>query len=313
MKFIVLWALIIIPFFSGSWIKNSFRKPQATAKFLIRLNLIFLEPFILLWTIWGLSINRELIILPFAGLFTVMAGFIIGKIMISLLSLKGIRADSYIISSTLSNQGFTLGGFICYIIAGETGLGFASIYAIYFLPFVFIFIFPFARYASMKHTGQVLPGRKFAPSELKTFFLDLRNLPFAGILAAIFLQLYGIKRPDIYFPLDPMLFIAITIYYFTLGINFRSGQIWPYKKEQAALAFSKFIMLPLFTYTILKFINFNDTLETVILIQSIMPAAIYSVLTSILFDLDSDFTSGLFVLNSVLFLVIVLPVLLLIY
>jgi predicted permease len=311
LKFVILWIIIIIPFISGTRIKKSFRSPQSAAKFLIRLNLIFLEPFILFWTIWGLSVRGGLAILPVAGVFTVLAGFIAGKLVISILKIEGIKADSYIISSSLSNQGFTLGGFICYIVAGETGLGLASIYAVYFLPLVFGFIFPFAGFASKKHKGE-MPGREiFSLSEFVKFFFDLRNLPLAGIIAAIILQLNGIKRPDIYFPLDPMLFTAIIIYYFTLGLNFRSGQVRAYKREQVSLAVSKFIILPLLTYIILKFLDLNDTVETVILIQSFMPAAIYSVLTSILFDLDSDFTSGLFVVNSVFFLVIVLPLLLL--
>lgn len=310
-KFIILWAIIIIPFFSGSWFKGLFKNPQVTAKLLISMNLIFLEPFILFWTIWGLTISGEFIFLPVAGMLTVVAGFFFGKAVISLLNIKGVRADSYLISSSLANQGITLGGLICYIIAGEAGLGLSIIYAIYFLPVIFIFIFPFAKYASLKHKSGAVTREPLTFREFRSFFIDLKNLPLAGIFAAILLQLCGIKRPAIYFPLDPMLFTAITVYYFTLGINFRPGQMKSYKKEQAALAVSKFILLPLSTWIILKFVNFNQTVETVILIQSFMPAAIYSVLSSILFDLDSDFTSGLFVVNSLIFLIIVLPLLLL--
>ena len=38
-----------------------------------------------------------------------------------------------------------------------------------------------------------------------------------------------------------------------------------------------------------------------------MPVAIYSVISSILFDLDSGLASGMFVLNTLFFLFLVLP------
>jgi predicted permease len=47
------------------------------------------------------------------------------------------------------------------------------------------------------------------------------------------------------------------------------------------------------------------------MIQSIMPVAVYSVVSSILFELDSRLASGMFVVNTALFLVLVLPLLML--
>lgn len=306
-KFIILWTVILIPFFTGSRLRGFLRTPQNTAKKLIKINLFFLEPVILFWTIWGLSLHRDIIILPFAGLFTVLIGFISGKIMLGFLKLKGVTSDSYLISSILANQGMTLGGLICYLVAGEQGLGLATIYVVYYLPFVFIFIFPFARYSSLRHTAGSgeKPRRTFR--EFISFFFNLQNLPLAGVIAALVLHGFNIQRPEIFFPLDYILFTAISLYYLTLGINFEIGHITASYKEQVALAISKFIVLPLITFSVLNFINIDHSVKTVIQVQSFMPAAIYSVISSILFDLDSRLTSGLFVINSLLFLGIVLP------
>jgi predicted permease len=76
---------------------------------------------------------------------------------------------------------------------------------------------------------------------------------------------------------------------------------------------SKFIILPAVTFTALYFVELDPVVETVILVQSCMPAAVYSVISSILFDLDAKLTSGLFVVNSLLFLGIVLPVLMMLW
>jgi predicted permease len=308
-KFILILSLIIIPFFAGSILRGKISSPQSTAKKLIRVNLFFLEPLILLWTIWGMKLHADVAILPVAGIFTVITGFLLGRGMLKFLNLKGVTADSYLISSTLANQGMTLGGLICYLIAGEQGLALATIYVVYYLPFVFIFIFPFAKYSSARHDpeSEGKPRRKF--KDFTDFFFNLQNLPLAAIIAALIFHCLNIQRPDIFFPLDYLLFAAITVYYLTLGINFETGHITAAIKEQTALALSKFVILPLITFMLLNFVNLDHSVETVILIQSFMPAAIYSVISSILFDLDSKLTSGLFVVNSLFFLGIVLPVL----
>lgn len=308
-KFILIWALIIIPFFAGSILRGKIRSPQATAKKLIRVNLFFLEPVILFWTIWGMKLHADVAILPIAGIITVITGFITGKIMLKLLNLKGVTSDSYLISSTLANQGMTLGGLICYLIAGEQGLALATIYVIYYLPFVFTFIFPFAKYSSLKHKEGNISKQRRTFKDFIDFFCNLQNLPLAGIIAALVLHCSGIQRPGILFPLDYILFTAITVYYLTLGINFEIGHITAAIREQAALAFSKFIVLPVITFILLNFVELEPSVETVIQVQSFMPAAVYSVISSILFDLDSKLTSGLFVVNSLLFLVVVLPAL----
>lgn len=308
-KFIILWAVILIPFFTGSKIRKNLQSPQGTAKKLIRINLFFLEPFILFWSIWGLNLNSHVIFLPVAGISTVIIGYLAGRFSIKLLKLKGITASSYLISSILANQGLTLGGLICYLIAGEQGLGLATIYVIYFLPFVFLFIFPYARIASM----QIESGSEKLPvmtiRDYARLFFNFQNLPVAGILVALVLHLFQIPRPFLFFNMDHLIYTAISLYYLTLGINFQTGHITTGFKEQAALALSKFIILPAITFIALYFIELDPAVETVILIQSCMPAAVYSVISSILFDLDAKLTSGLFVVNSLLFLGIVLPVL----
>jgi len=283
--------------------------PESAAKLLIRINLIIIEPLILFWTIWGMRLNSDVALLPIAGLGTASLGFFSGKLMLKLLKLEGVTADSYLISSILANQGMTMGGLICYIIAGEQGLALATIYVVYYLPFVFTFIFPFAKYSSVRHKlkNESVPRNRLR--DFTFFFFSLQNLPLGSIIAALIINLADVQRPDINFPLDPLLFTTILIYYLTLGINFQTGHIKSGLKEQGALASSKFIFIPFITFTVLSFVELDPAVETVIQIQSFMPAAVYSVICSILFDLDAKLTSGLFVINSILFLGIVLPVL----
>lgn len=307
-KFLVFWTIIILPFITGALINKKLSNTQRTAKFLININLFFLEPAILLWTIWGLKLNKQLIILPVTGLLTVFAGFAAGRLFLPFLKLEKTSRASYLISSSLSNQGMTMGGLLCYIISGEEGLALASIYIIYYLPFVFTVIFPYARMSSANSSPE-LPG--FSLKQIKFFFFNLQNLPLAGILIAIILQVCGFDRPGFNFPLDIFLGTAISIYYLTLGINFRAGDLLSFIPELTAISFTKFIILPLLTFISLQFIDINMNIKTVIMMQSFAPAAIYSVISSILYDLDTRLTSGIFVMNSLVYLCFVMPLLIL--
>lgn len=310
LKLTIFWIIIFTSFIGGGLFRKYFPGRDEAAKKLITFNLIFIEPPILLWTIWGLSLNSDAALLPIAGLLTVICGFIAGIMFCRILKLRGTSADSFKISSSLSNQGITMGGMICYLIAGEAGLGLASIYIIYYLPFVFIIIFPFARYSSMKYSSAVSESI-VKLSDFITFFTNLRNLPLIGILAAFFLQIIDLPRPDIFFPLDFLLFTVVGVYYFTLGMSFKLSDLTEYKKEQASLTLIRFMIIPALTFAAVYPFNLTPEVKGVILIQSLMPAAVYSVISTVLYDLDSRLNSSLFAMNTLIFLIIVLPLMML--
>ncbi len=111
------------------------------------------------------------------------------------------------------------------------------------------------------------------------------------------------------FPLEVFLGLAIAIYYLTLGINFKIGDLTAFTRELTAISLTKFIIVPALTFAVLQLIEFDKSIELIILLQSFAPAAIYSVISSILFELDSRMTSGIFVMNSLIFLFVVMPIL----
>ncbi len=305
LKFVLFQVLIIVPFVTGSLIRSRLKDSQLLAKRVITVNLIGVEPFVVLWSIWGLNLQRQFFIMPVAGLAMVVAGFFLGRIIAPLIKLKGRSRSTYIISSSLVNHGFTMGGFLCYLFGGLDGLGLSAIFLIYFLPFTFLFIFP---YAGMSGSGKSMKSL-FNWRVFREFFITLRNMPLYASITALVLQGLEVPRPDVAFPADIFLMVAIGLYYFSLGINFRFTDIRSVGFEQVTIALSKFIILPLLTWGVLQVTDFSRPVESVILLQSFMPAAIYSVLSSILFDLDVPMASAIFVVNTVLFILLVLPIL----
>jgi predicted permease len=77
---------------------------------------IDIEPIIALWSTWGLTLRKDLIMLPLAGLFLVLSGMTFGSVFKRILRLRGKKAATFLISSTLANHGFTMGAFLLTII-----------------------------------------------------------------------------------------------------------------------------------------------------------------------------------------------------
>ena len=303
-RFLLFQAIIIVPFIIGSFIKNRISNPSGVAKRLLKLNIYLLDPLIILWSIWGLSFSSTLLLLPVAGLMLVLCGFAAGKIFSHALAKDSRRRSIFTISASLANHGFTLGGFLCYIFMGETGLGLSSLFLLYFTPYTFLFIFPYARRASAAGSAR-MPGFR---ENLITF----QNMPLFAALAALLLHALKLNRPVIDFPLDFLLMTSIGMYYLTLGMNFSPGKILAVKQEHLFLGLTKFVLLPLLTLLMLNIFPVSRNMKTVILLESCMPAAIYSVVAAILFDLDPEAASSMFVINTIVFLIIVLPLLFLI-
>jgi len=298
-KFILFQTVILIPFFAGYRLRDRLAKRDAIARNLIRFNLLFVDALIVFWTVWGLDIGIHLLSLPIAGLLLAFLGLGLGFIFMPALKLDREGRRTFLISASLANHGFTLGGFLCYLLLGETGLGLSFIFISYFIPYVFLFIFPFAGTASKKETH-------IKPID---YILNLRNMPLYSLVIAVILALLGIGRPAIDFPMDLLLMISIAGYYGSLGLTSNLREFGLLRRANLILASIKFILIPVITVLILLLFDLPDTIRAVIIIQSCMPAAIYSVVTAILFDLDVRLASGLFVFNTIIFLIIVLPAL----
>jgi len=299
-KFILFQLVILLPFCAGMVFKKRFSDIRETSRRLIRANLVTIEPIVVLWSVWGLELSGDLAVLPAAGLVLVLAGIPLGFLFASALKLGKERRLTFVMSASLSNHGFTLGGFLCYIFFGERGLGYSFIFISYFMPYVFLFIFPAAR-ALSKHA---LLGKE--PFWRYTF--NLQNMPLFAVFFALALRLCGLPRPKVSFPVDLFIMVSVGIYYFSLGINFKAGEMKSLLPEFGYFSLIKFLLLPLATGLALRAVRLDPLAESVIMLQSFMPAAIYSVVVSVLFELEEKLASGLFVLSTIAFMTVVLPV-----
>lgn len=304
MEKIVLFQLcIIIPMAAGFLTRNFFADPPSVAKRIIGINLLAFEPVIAFWTLWGLTLHICQAVLPLCGLAISFTGLAIGAVISYIMKLRRKRRATFLISSSLSNHGATMGGFVCYLLLGEQGLALSFLFILYFMPYVLLAMFPYASRSASAEKGPVL--------RYSDYILDKRNTPLLGIVLALVCKVAGIQRPALPIPIDLFVVLSVSLYYYTLGITAQIGNLRSEMTALASLSLIKFILIPLITISALNYLDLNPVVRAVIFLQSCMPVAVYSVITAVLFDLDIDMASKLFILNTALFMGCVLPMILL--
>jgi predicted permease len=133
-------------------------------------------------------------------------------------------------------------------------------------------------------------------------------MPLYAILVSISLHALGVSRPDVRFPLGALIAVSMSVYYFTLGMSFHPGELRGTVRENACMALLKFAVVPALAALVLGTLPLDPAIAAVVRIQAFMPAAVYSVITAVLYDLDAPFASGIFVVNTLIFMAVVLPV-----
>ncbi|MCB1307351.1 MAG: hypothetical protein KDK30_04185 [Leptospiraceae bacterium] len=344
-KFILLQIFIIIPFVCGSWLRGHLLNPDIWNKRLIRFTLISLEPLFAIWVVWGLELNRNHILLPPAGFVLVLLGLLGGFLILKLLPTESgpdgysvnesnePKSDSiaseknhrltFYISSSLSNHGFTLGGFLCFLLLGEEGLALSYIMLVYFYPYVFLVVFPLARLSGQQPESDLIAA-DLTPEEtrlrrrrkIREAFLSWNHLPLYGALLALALRAMGFERPQYDRQmeervLESMLFVAVVLYYFSLGLAFSAGAFWRYRGDLLRLCLVKFLFVPIVVWLVLFGIDaiwsVSASVANVILIEAVTPAAIYSVIAAVLYGLKRELAASLFVGSTVIFLILIVP------
>ena len=300
-QFIIFQSLIIGPFIIGMLTKRFISSPDQLARRIVLINLCMFDPIIILWTVWGLQISKELIYLPLSGLCIVIFGFFAGYLFTLLLNLPKKAHGTFVISSSLSNHWFTLGGYICYLLLGEQGLALSYIFLLYFVFYLFLFIFPYALW--IQASQEQISTKQLILSTL----ISARNIPLYTTLIALLMKKCNIIRPAIDMPVECFLLISISIYYFSLGLTYTISKDISYKKSHLVLIIIKFVLSPLIALALTRILPLNTTMQSVVIIESFMPVAILAVVVAIIFDLDTRMASNLFVWNTILFLIFVFP------
>ena len=300
-RFILFQCVIVVSFLLGNFLRDRVKNRDGITRFLIKTNLFVLEPFLALWTGWNIRFTTDLLLLPLAGLFVAVMTFAAGLFLSRYTGQNIVRRETFTISSSLSNQGYTMGAFICYILLGEKGLALALILIIYFFFFTYGFIFT---YASIKGGGNT---EELTLRLLLKKIITLNNMPMYALIAALLLNYSGIDRPAVEINLDMFIFPVVIFSFTMLGLSYNLKSLGFFSRSSLFIFLLKFVAAPILGIIFTILFSMDPLYAKIIIVESMMPVAVYSVVTANLYKLDSEYAASLFVINTIHFLVISFP------
>jgi predicted permease len=218
----------------------------------------------------------------------------------------------------LGNLGFTLGAYLCYTLLndskgqGDAALAYAVAQVNLMMFFGVLMLYPLARHFGGHHSSDRSVIRLIVTS-----FFDLRALMVHCAIVGVVLAYMKVPYPaviDEYKTIDVLFYLGGFGGYFGIGLRLRLGDARKYLREHALLAAVKFAGIPLLSVGILAAMNLTPTPlpslgQSVVVVGAFMPVAIQSVMIANLFHLDGRMASTLWLVNTVLFVLIPLPVL----
>lgn len=239
------------------------------------------------------------------------------------------------IGAGLANRGFTLGAYFCYAMlsdpqwappgidptdpaASQATADAAFAYAVAGVNLMaacgIVFLYPLARRFGPESKEDESVGTLIFKS-----LVSFRAMLFYTSLLGVILAVCRVPYPDVLAEgtiLKILLYLGAFGGYFGVGLRLHFSPSVRRLGPHLILALAQFILTPLLTFGLLALAFSTPNTPTpllvrVYIIEAFMPTAIQMVMTANLFHLDSRLASGLLVVNTVLFLLIPMPILLL--
>jgi len=262
-----------------------------------------------LLSIWGLDLRSADAWLPALGAGQILLMTPLCIALGRLLWRDRSEVGLFAISAPLGNTGFTMGGFVIYLLQGDSGLGLVSIFGLMWTPMMVLVTYPVARHYSAR-PGSVSLGRLMFRS-----IFDWRSIGLPLVLLGLILSLCGVARPAFVARLsilDVLMFAITPMAYFSIGLRLRFSYVASMKRMILAMAGARFVLgaavgLGLVAVTYLTAWPLTGPARDVFLIEAFVPGSLSAVAVANMFSLRPREASVLFVANTLSYLVIVLP------
>lgn len=284
--------------------------------------------------LWNLNpVPTNLWVLLIEPLLVVIPAFLIIPLA-KAIKLKRDEIGVLALAAGLRNSGFALGAFLAYAIlpVGEllreqerlgadfealsiSALAYGLLIVMTMSMAVVIFLFPMVQHFAGHHEGDVSLGRLIYKS-----FVDWKAMLFYSSAAGIALAYSPIPCPAIvhdWYILKVLIFVGSASAYFGIGMRLHIDHLHPHLKSHALVAGVKFLATPALTFALLWVASNTGLVEPpppllaqCFILIAFMPTAIQTVIVANLFHLNPRMAGSVWVVNTVFFAVVVLPIIL---
>lgn len=279
--------------------------PQSAARHLFNFAFYGCQTFITLCSLWIARIDRTSVMMPVLS----TSGWLVTAGLAWLVSVwfrhPPARRGAFIATMSQSNNGFTLLGFVALVLFGEPGLAQATYSQAFNAPYLLLFCFPLARaFSSAKNGERRSVGRLLLEnvSDPRVF------LPLGTLSIGLGLNLGGVARPAVVSDIvRPLIYVGTASSGAAVGLLYRGAQLKRYWRENLFSFGYRSTLYPLY-YAGLAWLFGLDPLDARILIlYGLVPSALLANYLAVSFELDTELTSSLFVVSTVLFMISILP------
>ncbi len=265
-------------------------------------------PLITWLSVWPIAIESRFTLLPVIQILSFLVVLLISVGLSRFHGLGKTDRGTFVLACALSNQGYTMGGLVCYFLFGAIGLGLSRIYIAFWPPLIVLVLFPLAN----SYSGR--SGKKSMGPVIFEGIWHVRSLSMVGLGMGIAFSLLKVPYPrwtETYHLLKILVLAATFVSFGVIGLSLHPDHIRKYSGLYLSQGFVKFIIAPLLSLLLIVLFGLKarELPGAVALIQGFMPAAVNSVLIGNLFGLNTRMASALFVVNTAIFLVLVLPIL----
>ncbi len=272
---------------------------------------------VVLLAIWGMELEALHAWLPILGAINTGLVALVAMALVPLFARDRVERGLLSIHAGVANTGATMGGLVLLGLFGQQGLQLASVYFLMWMPFVVLVLYPIARHYSPTHAGGSLGGL------MARSVLNWRAVGLLMGLIGLALSLGGVTRPEVIgrWHVPKACAYATTIAaYFAIGLRLSVRQVPSLWRLSAGLALMRFVVAGGIAWALVAATRATPwPLPTIspeggtVIIQGVMPTAVAAAAVANMFDLDASKSSGLFLVNTLVFLAVVLPVILVVY
>lgn len=273
--------------------------------------------------IWGIRVTAADLWLPMIGFVQYAALALLGIALAGKLLPRLHRSDDedspreetgmFGCACGFGNHGFTMAGFVVYLIAGDEGLGHSTIYAMYTFFALVLVSYSIARH----YAGHVRAGTGLGRLLLGSIF-NWRSISMPVFLTAITLSAFGVPRPDFvadYHVIDWLMVPLIALAYFVIGLRLHLSGMRRVLGLLGLLLVMRHGVALLLGIGLLAAASLTPWPPTginrmILLIQASVPMAVLNVSVANMFGLAPRKASTLFVLNSAIYLAVGVPIIL---
>lgn len=311
-KFLLTATLILVAGAAGYVCRRKGWLGDRAAAGLMTFVAVFGYPTVGALSIWGMALRPADLLLPVLAVAHLVLMTLAGIPLARLLTRDRPEQGMFAIAAGTGNNGFTMGAFVLFLAYGEPGMALGNLYMVLIIPTIVLFLYPLARHFSAGRPAGSLGDL------MRRSLLDWRSLGLPVVVVAIGLSLAGVARPTWvgqWRVVDALVYSVTPLAFFGIGLRLQPGRILPLWRLIAALAGARFALGAALAWALATLLGltpwpFEGLRQSAFLIQGFTPTSVTMVALASMFGLRPAEASALFVANTVLYLVAVLPLVL---